>query len=146
MSDREGVVHRKGTTEQERLKARENALKESAKSHVKSGTFAGFMVFVLVGRYLFHLDSLLSTCIVGGIGGAFGALIARMETRSGEKTWTPNKAESDADRQGEVTEYIRVVEREQQFLFGGISRRFAVVVGAVIVALAIFVILLSYLW
>jgi len=146
MAKEEDVIYRKGASEAELLKARENTMKEHVKSHAKSGAFAGCMVFMMVGRYFFHVDSWLVAGIVGGVGAAFGAFVGSMEASAWEKRLRPNKPESEQERQEQVREYTRRVEHEQRFLHGGISKRFAIVVGTIIAILAILVILLSYPW
>jgi len=98
MAKKEDVIYRKGTSEAELVKARDNTTKEHVKSHADKGALAGFMLFTIVGRYYLHVDSWQVAGIVGALGAAFGAFVGHMEASAREKRLRANGPQSEQDR------------------------------------------------
>ncbi len=100
MAKGEDVIYRKGMSEAELGKSRDNTMKEHVKSHAGKGAFAGFMLFTIVGRYFSEVDSWLVAGIVGGVGAAFGAIVGHIEASAREKRLRASQAQSEREKNG----------------------------------------------
>jgi len=83
MTREDDVIYRKGMSEAELLKARENTMEQHVKSHAGKGGFAGFMLFTIVSELIGA--STLVVVISGALGAGFGAFLGHMEASAREK-------------------------------------------------------------